>query len=111
MSARELVVCCDPSCVLRGADVLLSDLTQHLAQYADGTVQVRASGCRSDCREGPKVALLPGGQRWTRVERSDVPAIVARVLGTEAAPPRMGADVRRSAGRAGTPWRGWGRWR
>lgn len=73
-------ICQNVDCKLRGAEQLMTEMTQQLAAKSIDA-DVKSYLCFGACDRGPNIVVYPQKCWYTRVQLSDVPEIVASVAG------------------------------
>ena len=79
-------VCVNVSCEAYGSRGILSTVT---AALEGSDVDVRSIVCFGACEHAPNVLLYPNGTWYSHVQSSDVPDILAHILGGEPVPRLM----------------------
>lgn len=75
-SSKQVLVCQSRSCRKQGAAMVLAALES----LPVTEVTVTASGCLAQCGNGPIVLVMPEQTWYSRVQASEVPAVIERHL-------------------------------
>ena len=71
------VACANPG---RAGDKLCAALKDAVKKAGlKSVVRVARSGCLGLCAEGPNLFVLPDGEWYSKVQESDLPALIARI--------------------------------
>lgn len=79
---KTCLVCTNIDCSVRGSQAVLSGIQAGL-QAAGSDVAVKSYLCFGACQDGPNLVLYPEGTWYMGAAESDVPDIVAHILGGE----------------------------
>jgi NADH-quinone oxidoreductase subunit F len=86
LAAREanrpcITVCAGTGCVAGGGMELVDSLKSAVKKYdLQDKVDVKITGCRGFCEQGPLVAVLPENIFYTRVAPKDADQIIAKTI-------------------------------
>ena len=84
---RICFVCQNVDCKTRGAEEIMKELQQGVANKGLSDVEVRPYMCFGACQEGPNVVLYPEKSWYAGVKKEDLADIVGHLAG--------GPDVKR----------------
>ncbi len=77
-NTRQVLVCRGTGCESQKSNVLLSNLQTEVEKAGlQDSVEIKFSGCRGFCQQGPTVMILPDGTFYCKVMPDDAAEIVA----------------------------------
>jgi len=78
---RICLVCQNVDCKSRGAEEIMKELQQEVADKGLSDVEVRPYMCLGACHEGPNVVLYPEKSWYAGVKKEDLNDIVGHLAG------------------------------
>ncbi len=74
-----ILVCQKSDCMKRGGKAVCQRLQQELGDRGlTEQVTIKGVGCMKDCKAGPNLVVMPEKARYSRIQASDVPALLDR---------------------------------
>ena len=77
---RVIRICCTTGCRAGGALDIVENVKQELANQSLVGIEVKKTGCRGYCENGPVMSVEPEDIFYNKVKPRDVPDIVAETL-------------------------------
>lgn len=72
-----ILVCQKSDCQKRGGKAVCQRLQQELSDRGlTDQVVVKGVGCMKDCKAGPNLVVMPGKARYSRINASEIPALL-----------------------------------
>jgi NADH-quinone oxidoreductase subunit F len=79
--ATWIAVCAGTGCLSQGAAELATALRDALVKHGlEGTVQIKETGCRGFCEQGPLIVIHPEGVFYPQLRADDAERIVAQTI-------------------------------
>ncbi len=83
-----ILVCQKSDCQKRGGKAVCQRLQQELSDRGlTDQVVVKGVGCMKDCKAGPNLVVMPSKARYSRINASEIPALLDAHLPTPAPTP------------------------
>ncbi len=80
-NTQVVKICCSTGCRAGGALKIIDAFKQEIADRSlEGKIEVKKTGCRGFCENGPVMAIEPADIFYNKVDPKDVPDIVSETL-------------------------------
>ena len=89
---KTISICCGTGCSAKGSPALAGVFREKLQEHsccAEVVCEVKQTGCKGLCEDGPVVTILPAGTAYFHVKASDVEEIIEKSVIGDAAVERL----------------------
>lgn len=74
-----ILVCQKSDCRKRGGKAICPIIEEHLRDRGlQDEVAIKATGCMKRCKAGPNIVVMPDKTRYSRIEASEIPELLAK---------------------------------